>query len=222
MLSVLGVAERSEAADLVERLELLLDRVRDHVLREQFADCAVLTFRAGAVVADNIENDCVVANFQLFEAVDELADLRIDMLEEAGENLHQPRPERTLRLRNAVPRRHRLGARRQLRVRRNPAECLLPWRRPFTIDVPAGVELAFVFVGPLREDVVRAMRRARRPIHQEWLVGREGPVLVQPGDAPCPPGRSSDGILGSCGGSISTVFSTSRGSHCEVSPARKP
>ena len=57
----LGAAERVEAADLVERRDLLLDGVRNAVLREQFADRAVLAFGAGAVVAEDVDHDRVVA-----------------------------------------------------------------------------------------------------------------------------------------------------------------
>ena len=44
------------------RRNLLLDGVGDLVLREQFADAAVLAFGAGAVVAEDIEDDRVVAD----------------------------------------------------------------------------------------------------------------------------------------------------------------
>ena len=102
------------------------------------------------------------------------------MLEEAGENLHQPRLKWALRLGDAVPRGHRVGARREFRVRGNPADVLLPLEDALAIGVPAGVELAFVFVRPFLEDVMRPVRRARRPIHQERLVGRERAMLAQP------------------------------------------
>src|SRR5271166_6550655 len=48
-----GCTKGVEAADLVERGELLLDRVRDLILSEQLADGAVLAFGARAVVAED-------------------------------------------------------------------------------------------------------------------------------------------------------------------------
>ena len=118
----------------------------------------------------------------MLEPVDELADLRIGVLGETGEHLHQPPLERPLRLGDAVPRRHRVGSRRQLRVGRDPAELLLPLEDPLAVLVPAVVELPFVLVRPLREDVVRAVGAAGRPVHQERLVGREGLVPLDPGE----------------------------------------
>ena len=64
----------------------------------------------------------------------------------------------------------------------NPAEFLLAGENPFAVLVPAVVELPFVLVGPFREDVVRAVGRAGRPVHQERLVGREGLVPLDPGE----------------------------------------
>ena len=68
-------------------------------------------------------------------------------------------------------------------VGRNPAELLLAREHALAIGVPAVVELALVLVGPLLADLVRPVRRAGRPVHEERLVGREGAVLAQPVDA---------------------------------------
>ena len=103
MLSVLGPAQRIEPADLVQRGKLLFDRIRNSVLRQQFADRAVLAFGAGAVVAENVDHDGVVANAETIQFVHHPAGLHVDMLDEAGEDFHQPPLERALRLGNAVP-----------------------------------------------------------------------------------------------------------------------
>ena len=88
------------------------------------------------------------------------------MLGEAGENFHEPPLERALRLRDAVPSSHALRARRQLRIRRrNPAQLFLTLEDALAQVIPAVIEAPFVFVGPLFKNVVRPMRRARRPIH---------------------------------------------------------
>ena len=183
MLSIFGPPRAGKPADLVQRRDLLLDRVRDVVLGEQFADAPLLAFGARAVVAPDVEDDGVVAEAELLQPVHQLADLGVGVLDEPGEHLHQPPLERPLRLGDAVPRRHRVGSRRQLRVGGNPAELLLPREDALAVLVPAVVELAFVLVGPLREDVVRAVDGARRPVHQERLVGRERLVPLEPGEA---------------------------------------
>ena len=179
----LGAAERVEAADLLQRRQLLLDRVRNAVLRQQFADRAVLAFGAGAVVAEDVDHDRVVADALALELVDHLAGLHVDVFDEAGIDLHQPALERTLRLGDAAPRRHRLGARREDRVGRDPAQLLLPREHALAVGVPAVVELALVLVGPFLVDLVRAVPRARRPVQEEGLVGRERLVAAQPVDA---------------------------------------
>ncbi len=65
----------------------------------------------------------------------------------------------------------------------NPAELLLAGENAFAVVVPAVVELSFVLVRPFREDVVRTVDRARGPVHQERLVGREGLMALDPGNS---------------------------------------
>ena len=111
VIHVVGLrrAERVEAAYPVQRLDLLLDGVGDLVLREKLADRAVLTLGARAVVAEDVEDERVVAHALALEFVDHLAGLHVDMLDEPGEDFHQPALERALALGNAVPRRHGRG-----------------------------------------------------------------------------------------------------------------
>ena len=224
MLSVFGAPSTSSPPSSFERLDVLRDRGRDAVLREQFADRAVLAFGGGAVVAPDVEDERVVELALPLDFVDDPAGVVVGVLGEAGEDFHQPALERLLGLGDRIPRGQRGGARRELRVLRNPA--LAPWRAEdaLAILVPAVVELAFVLVGPLLHDVVRAVRRARRPVHEERLVRREGLLLAQP----------LDGVLGDVLGEVVALAVQSRagspawccapcvGSYCEASPARKP
>ena len=145
----------------------------DVVLGEQFADAPLLTFGARAVVAPDVEDDGVVANAELLEPVDQLADLRIGVFDETGENLHQPPLERPLRFGDAVPGRHRVGSRCQFRVGGNPAKLLLPGEDPLAVPVPAVVELTFVFISPFGEDVVRAMRAPGAQYMKNGLSGEK-------------------------------------------------
>ena len=179
----LGTAQRVQAAQLVECRDLLLDGVGDAVLRQQLADGAVLAFGAGAVVAEDVDHDRVVAYPEAIELVDQLAGLRVHVLDEARVDFHQPELERPLGLRNAGPRRHVRRARRELRIGRNPAELLLAREHALAVGIPTGVELALVLAGPLLADLVRTVRRARRPVHEEGLVRRERAMLAQPVDA---------------------------------------
>ncbi len=178
----LRAAEFVEAAEFVHDLDLLLDGIRNLILREQLADAAVLTFGARTVVAPDVDDERVVADAEPVEFVDHAARLHVDVLDEAREYFHQSTLKRPLRFRNVVPRGHRFGARRELRVGGNPAEFLLPFERALAQRVPAVVELTLIFVGPLFEDVVRPMARTGRPVHQERLIRRVRAMLAQPHD----------------------------------------
>ena len=83
---------------------------------------------------------------------------------------------------DAVPGRHRLVPRGELRVGGDPAFLFRTLEDALAVGVPAVVELALVFIGPLLRDVVRAVDRAARPVHEERLVRLESLVLMQPAD----------------------------------------
>ena len=161
---------------------MLLDGGRNSVLRQQFADGAVLAFRRGAVVAPDVEDQRVVAIAEPFDFIDDPADLDIDVLSEARRHFHQAALERLLVFGDAVPGRHRLMPRRELRVGGNPALLFGALENALAISVPAVIELTLILVRPLFHDVMRAMDRAARPIHEKRLIRLEGLVLVQPGD----------------------------------------
>ena len=105
MIHVVGqrTAERLEAAEFVERLDLLRDGVGDLILREQLADGTVLPFGGGAVVAPDVKNDRVVALPMSVEAVNELADLGVGVLDEAGVEFHQAQSGRRARIPGCCP-----------------------------------------------------------------------------------------------------------------------
>ena len=178
----LRAAERIEAAEFVQRLEVLRDRGRDAVLRELLADGAVQALRRGTVVAPDVEDQRVVELAFPLDLVDDPAGVVVGVLGEAGEHFHQAALERLLGLGDRVPRSHGRGPRRELRVLRNPALGLGARKGALAILVPAVVELALVLVGPLLHDLVRAVRCARRPVHEERLVRRVGLLLAQPVD----------------------------------------
>ena len=184
VIHVVGLrrAQRLEPAKFVQSGELLLDGVGDVVLREQLADRPLLALGARSVVAEDVEDECVLAQPALVEPLDQAADLDVGVLDEAGEDFHPAALEGALVLGDVVPGSHRLVARGQLGAGRDDAHLELALVDPLPVGFPAVVELAFVFVGPLRPDVVRPVGRAGCPVHQERLVGGEGLVLVEPGE----------------------------------------
>ena len=70
-------AEHVEPAERLQRVDVLFDGRRDAVLREQFADRAVLAFGGGAVVAPDVEDQCVVAVAEPLDLIDYAADLNV-------------------------------------------------------------------------------------------------------------------------------------------------
>ena len=171
-----------QAAQGVECGQLVVDGGRNTVLGKEFADAAALAFGAGSVVAEDVDDHRVVGDALAVQFVEDPLDLDVDVLEEAGEHLHQSPLERPLLLGDVRPALHALGARRQFGIGRYPAGGLLPGEDPFPVGVPAVVESALVFVGPFLGDVVGSVRGARRPVHEERAVGGVCLVLAQPGD----------------------------------------
>ena len=140
----------------------------------------MLAFGAGAVVADDVEDERVLAQAALFQAVHDAADLHVGVFDEAGEEFHATALEGTLVFRDVRPGGHRFIAWGELGAGRDDAHFELTFVDAFAIGVPAVVELAFVFVRPLGENVMRTVNRAGRPIHQEGFVGRVGLAVVDP------------------------------------------
>jgi len=73
-------------------------------------------------------------------------------------------------------------ARRELRVRGDPALFFRPLEHPFAVGIPAIIKFPPVFVCPLLENMVWPVDRAARPVHEKWLVRLERFVSVQPTD----------------------------------------
>ena len=157
----LGRAEHLEAAEAVERRDLLLRGGGNTVLREQLADRAVLALGRSPVVAPDVEDQGVLTVAEPVDLVDEAADLNIHVLGEAREYFHQAALERFLVFGDRIPRGKVGRPRGQLRALRNPAHLLGALVGALAVLVPAVVELALVLVGPLPSgpDGGRAMRR---------------------------------------------------------------
>ena len=171
-----------QAAEVVQRRELLRDGGGDSVLGQKLADGPALPLGAGAVVAEDVDDQRVLGLVQPVQLVQDAHHLRVDVLDEAGEELHQPALERPLRLGDLVPPLQAVGPGRQPGVGGDPPRLLLSREHALAVGVPAVVELPFVAIRPVLEDVVRAVRGARRPVKKERLVRGERLVLAQPVD----------------------------------------
>ena len=160
-------------ADLVDVGQHRRDVVGETLLRLHVVERAVeRAFRARPIVADDIDDEGIVALSEGFQSVDELADLRIDVLEESCEHLLHPGVKALLVRRGGIPGGNFRGTRRKLRVGGDHSQLLLVLERDFALPVPAVVELALVFVGPGLWRVMRSMRGTRRPIDEKRLFRR--------------------------------------------------
>ena len=110
-------------------------------------------------------------------------------------------------------------------ILRNPTHLLLPRVDTLPILVPAVVELALIFVGPLLEDVVRPGCIAPGAQYMKnGLSDEKACCFAEPLD------RVLGDVFGemiaflrwsSCGFTM-VVLRTMFGSYCDASPARKP
>ena len=71
----LGSTQNVESTHLVHDRDLLFDGIGYLGLRQQFADGDVLSLGAGTIIAEDIENQRIVANALTIQFVDELARL---------------------------------------------------------------------------------------------------------------------------------------------------
>ena len=100
----------------------------------------------------------------------------------AGVDLHHVGIELLLLGIERVPCRYSPAALGQLRVRRHDAQFLLPRQGFLAQLVPALVELPLVFRDPFLFRLMRGVRRARRVVEEERLVGRHGLLAAHPLD----------------------------------------
>ena len=168
---------------LEEEPDLLLGRERDPVQRRQLVERAgERSLHARAVVAPDPHHDRVLELAHLVDRLDDPADVPVGVLRVARVDLHLARIPALVRLVERVPRRERVVARRQLRVGGDDAERLLARERLLPHDVPAGVELPAVLVGPLARHVVRRVAAAGRNVGEPRRLRLLGADAVQPVD----------------------------------------
>ena len=137
---------------------------------------------AGAVVAEDVDDQRVVELTGLPDGVDEPADLGVGVLAEGRVDLHLAGEELLLVGRERAPVLDRLGLRRELRAGRHHAELDLAGESLLAQLVPALVELALVLGDPLLRHVMRRVRRARGEVHEERPIRGHRLLELHPGD----------------------------------------
>ena len=115
----------------------------------------------------------VVQLAEVFDGLDQPADLVVGVFAEAGEDFHLAGEELLLVGGQLVPVLDGLGLGGELRARGHDAELDLAGQRLLAELVPALVELALVLGDPLLRRVVRRVRGARREVDEERLVRRQ-------------------------------------------------
>src|SRR5271170_725713 len=98
--------------------------------------------------------------------------MMVGVFHEAGIHFHLPTQDWLERLRHVAPTGDFRMAGGELRILRDDAERLLPGKGFLAQLVPALIEFALVFVGPVLRHVVRGMCRAWREIDEERFVRR--------------------------------------------------
>ena len=170
-----------EPAVLLDQRELLLGGERDPVLHRQLVERAGdRALHARAVVPEDVDHERVVELAHLLDRVEQAADVPVGVLLEAGVDLHLPRVQLLLAVRERVPGGERVRSRREHRIRRDHAQRLLPFEGLLAEHVPALVELAAVLLAPLERDLVRRVRAAGRVVDEPRLFLVLGAHLVQP------------------------------------------
>ncbi len=122
----LRAAQRIQAAEFLQCVDVLRDLGRDAILCELLADGAVQPLGRRAVVAPDVEDQGVVELALALDLGDDLSRVDVGVLGEAGEDLHQAALERLLGLGDRVPRRHRSRPWRELT--RPAGSSPWPWR----------------------------------------------------------------------------------------------
>ena len=153
-----------------------------------------------AVVAEDVVDERVVQHAEVVDGVDHAADVVVGVLQEPGVDLHLALEHR-LELRGHLVPGGDLGvALRQLGVRRDDAQLLLPREGLLAQLVPALGELALVLVGPLLRHMVRGVGGARREVDEERLLRHQRLLLAHP----------VDGVVGQVLGEVVALFGRGR------------
>ena len=174
------------APDIVEVLELVLDRHHDAVEHRHLVRRAVQrALGAGAVVAVDVDDQRVVELAHVLDRLDHAADLVVGVGHVRGEDVDLPEEHLLLVGRERVPLLQQVvRPGRQLGVRRDHAELLLVGEDLLAQLVPALVEQVHVadLLDPLRRRMMRRVRAAGDVVDEERLLRRQRVDPVHVGD----------------------------------------
>ena len=155
---------------------------------------------AGAVVADDVDDERIVELALVLDFLDHPADFMVGVGGIGGEHLGLAGVKRLLDQRERIPSRQ-LGAAvvvltirpwGELRLRRDHAELLLVGENLLAQLFPAHVELAVELVDPFLRRLVGRMAAARHVIEEERRVGRRSVEFA----------HMMDGVVGEIGGEV--------------------
>ena len=170
-------------ANLVERLELILQRLRRLVERAHGVEHAEpATVGARAVVARDVDDQGVVQHAHVFDRLHDPADLVVGQLGKRGEELLIADRDLFLVGGQRVPIGRNVGLGRELGVLRDDAEFLLAGQNLLAILVPTLIELALVLVPPRLGELNRIVHALGRVVDKERLVGIQGLLCLDPLD----------------------------------------
>ena len=177
------VRKRARAAPLLEVGHVDCGGIDNPVERHHFVVGALgPPFRAGPVVADDVDEERVVHHAHLLQSLHEPSDLLVRMLAKAGERLHLPRLELFLIGRLGRPRRDLLRPLGQVGALRHDAHLLLARKCLLAQHIPTLIELAAVSVDVFLRHVMGGVERARREVHEKRLVRCQRVLRLHPGD----------------------------------------
>ena len=170
-------------AEVVDVLEQPFGVFVHTVLERRCAPCAVHgSFGRGAIVAGEVDDECVVGEAEMVDGVEHPAHLRVGVGEETGEHLHQPRGHRAVALGVIGPRGYLRRSFGEGGIGRDDAEVELAGVDGGAKFVPAHVELAGEPLPPLGCHMVRGMYGRHRQVAEEGSLGARCVLSFDPGD----------------------------------------
>ena len=176
-------APHVEPAVLLHQRQLLLGGERDTVLHGELVERAgQRAFHGGAVVPPDVDDQGVIELAHVLDGVEHPSHVPVGVLRVTGVDLHLAGVQRLLVVRQRLPGRERVVARRQLGVGRDDPELLLAGEDLLAHGVPAAVEPALVLGRPFRGHLVGGVAATGGEVHEPGLVRVLGAHPVQPFD----------------------------------------
>src|SRR6185312_3193092 len=136
-----------------------------------------------SVVAKNIDKECVLKLLHFSQRLHQAADFVVGVLEEVREVLHLLAEEKLLVSGKGLPGGDLRRPGCQPRSCSYDLHLKLLREDYFPVAVPAHVKTPGIAPAPGERRLVRAVRRSRGEMHEEWTLRRNGFLRSHPGDA---------------------------------------